>query len=113
MAKGQNIKVKVIIEVDLLTDDEKVQATRACIAGGANFIKTATGFLKESKAASVEDVKLIKGASIGAPIAIKAAGGIHNYEQAKALIDAGATRVGTSAAVEIIEGSEAVAMAVK
>ncbi len=108
VAKAQNIKVKVIIEADLLTDQEKVSATKACVAAGAHFVKTSTGFVKDGKGATVEDVTLIKETLAGAPLEIKASAGIRDYEKAKSLIDAGATRLGTSAGVAIVQGAKAV-----
>lgn len=108
VAKPQDIKVKVIIEADLLTDEEKVNATKACMKAGAHFVKTSTGFVKDGKGATVEDVKLIKETLGNAPLAIKASAGIRDYEKAKALIDAGATRLGTSAGVAIVKGAQAV-----
>jgi deoxyribose-phosphate aldolase len=108
VAKPQNIKVKVIIEADLLTDQEKVAATKACVAAGAHFVKTSTGFVKDGKGATVEDITLIKETLAGAPLEIKASAGIRDYEKAKALIDAGATRLGTSAGVSIVQGAKAV-----
>ncbi|HEY9793218.1 MAG TPA: deoxyribose-phosphate aldolase [Candidatus Obscuribacterales bacterium] len=101
--------VKVIIETDLLTDEEKVEATKACVKGGASIVKTSTGFVKDGKGATIEDVKLIKATLGDAKLGIKASGGIRDAEQAKALIDAGATRLGTSSGVSIVKGAEAVA----
>jgi len=100
--------VKVIIECDLLTDEEKVAATKACIAGGAAMVKTSTGFVKDGKGATVEDIRLIKDTLGSAKLGIKASAGIRDVEKAKALIDAGATRLGTSAGVSIVKGSPAV-----
>lgn len=97
--------VKVIIECDLLTDDEKVAATEACVKGGATMVKTSTGFVKDGKGATVEDILLIKKTLGGAPLGIKASAGIRDIEKAKALIDAGATRLGTSAGVAIVKGA--------
>lgn len=101
--------VKVIIETDLLTDEEKVEATKACVKAGAAMVKTSTGFVKDGKGATVEDVKLIKETLGGAALGIKASGGVRDYEKAKALIEVGATRLGTSSGVAIIKGMEAVA----
>jgi deoxyribose-phosphate aldolase len=102
-AAGNHL-VKVIIECDLLTDEEKVAATKACVAAGAGMVKTSTGFVKDGKGATVEDIKLIKETLGDAKLGIKASAGIRDYEKAKALIDAGATRLGTSAGVSIING---------
>lgn len=101
-AKGN--AVKVIIETDLLSDDEKVQATECCIKAGATMVKTSTGFVKDGKGATVEDIELIKKALGATGLGIKASGGIRDAAKAKALIDAGATRLGTSAGVAIVKG---------
>lgn len=93
--------VKVIIETGLLTDEEKRQACQAVIDAGAHFVKTSTGFA--STGATVEDIRLLKKVA-GDKIGIKASGGIRTREQAIALIEAGATRLGTSAGVAIIGG---------
>jgi deoxyribose-phosphate aldolase len=98
--------VKVIIECDLLTDDEKRAATKACVDAGAGMVKTSTGFVKDGKGATVEDIKLIKETLGGAKLGIKASAGIRDVEKAKALIEAGATRLGTSAGVAIVQGVE-------
>lgn len=99
--------VKVIIECDLLTNEEKVAATRATAEAGAAFVKTSTGFVKDGKGATVEDVQLMRETLGSAKVAIKASAGIRDYAKAKALIDAGATRLGTSAGVAICQGSTA------
>jgi deoxyribose-phosphate aldolase len=104
VAKGQ--AVKVIIECDLLTREEKIEATKLCIEAGAAMVKTSTGFVKEGKGAVVEDIVLFKETIGEGPLKIKASGGIRSYEQAKALIDAGAVRLGTSCGVAIVEGSK-------
>lgn len=99
--------VKVIIETDLLTQEEKVTAVKLCIEAGAYMVKTCSGFVKDSKGATVEDIQLLKETIGGSPLKIKASGGIKTYEKAKALIDAGASRLGTSAGVQIIQESRA------
>lgn len=104
---GRDHIVKVIIECDLLTDEEKVAATRASADAGAGFVKTSTGFVKDGKGATVEDVRLMRETLGSAKVAIKASAGIRDYAKAKALIDAGATRLGTSAGVAIVQGSTA------
>ena len=86
--------VKVIIETALLTDEEKRKACQLVIAGGAQFVKTSTGFAKSG--ATVSDVRLLKEESTGSGIGIKAAGGIRDAATAKAMLEAGATRIGTS-----------------
>lgn len=101
--------VKVIIECDLLTNDEKTAAAKACVKAGANMVKTSTGFVKDGKGATVEDIELLKNAIAGSKLGIKASAGIRDYEKARALIDAGATRLGTSAGVSIVKSAPAVA----
>ena len=86
--------VKVIIETALLTEEEKRKACQLVIAGGAQFVKTSTGFAKSG--ATVSDVRLLKEESAGSGIGIKAAGGIRDAATAKAMLEAGATRIGTS-----------------
>ncbi len=104
---GRDHLVKVIIECDLLTKEEKVAATRAAAEAGAAFVKTSTGFVKDGVGATVEDVILMRETLGSAKVAIKASAGIRDFAKAKALIDAGATRLGTSAGVAIIQGSTA------
>ncbi len=108
-AKIQNILVKAIIETDLLTDNEKIAATKACVKAGADIVKTSTGFVKDGKGATVEDVRLIKSHLAGTKLGIKASGGIRDYEKAKQIVEAGATRLGTSAGVTIVKGAQPVA----
>ena len=91
--------LKVIIETCLLTEEEKNQACRIARRCGADFVKTSTGF--GSGGATVEDVALMRKA-VGAKLGVKASGGIRDYATAKAMIDAGATRIGASAGVEIV-----------
>ncbi len=96
------VALKVILETALLSDEQKVAGCILAKAAGADFVKTSTGF--GPGGATVEDVKLLKGA-VGEGMGIKAAGGIRTYEQAVALIEAGADRLGTSAGVQIVEGA--------
>jgi deoxyribose-phosphate aldolase len=91
--------VKVIIETGLLTDAEKSRATELVIESGAHFVKTSTGF--GPGGATVADVMLLAGVAKG-KIGVKAAGGIRSLSQARALLDAGATRLGTSAGLAIV-----------
>ncbi len=93
-------KLKVIIETALLSEDEKVTACRLAKAAGADFVKTSTGFA--ASGAKIEDVRLMREA-VGAEMGVKAAGGIHSYEEGMAMIEAGATRIGASAGVKIVE----------
>jgi len=91
---------KVIIEACYLTDDQKKSAAAAVINSGAEFVKTSTGF--GPSGASVSDVKLLKSVT-GGKLGIKAAGGIKTLKDVKALLEAGATRIGTSSGVEIMK----------
>ncbi|MDI6887121.1 MAG: deoxyribose-phosphate aldolase [Candidatus Thermoplasmatota archaeon] len=95
------VPVKVIIECCYLSEEEKVKACELAKEAGARFVKTSTGF--GVSGANVEDVALIRRV-VGENFGIKAAGGIKTAEQALKLIEAGATRIGASASVEIIEG---------
>lgn len=103
VAKGKAL-VKVIIETALLTQEEKVKACELAKKAGANCVKTSTGF--STGGAIVEDIVLMR-ETVGPNMGVKASGGIHNAEQAKALIEAGATRIGTSAGVAIMSGETA------
>jgi deoxyribose-phosphate aldolase len=92
--------LKVIIEAALLTDDEKEVACRLAVDAGADFVKTSTGF--GPGGATVEDVALMR-RTVGPDIGVKAAGGIRTFAQAQQMIAAGATRIGASAGVKIVE----------
>lgn len=92
--------VKVIIETCLLTDEEKRMACKLAKEAGADFVKTSTGF--SNGGATVEDVKLMREA-VGNNIGVKASGGIRDYERAKEMIQAGATRIGASSSINIIQ----------
>jgi deoxyribose-phosphate aldolase len=94
---------KVIIEAALLTDDEKVTACTLSKAAGADFVKTSTGFA--SGGATVADVALMRRV-VGADMGVKAAGGVRDLEGLKAMVAAGATRVGASAGVKIVQESK-------
>lgn len=95
--------VKVIIETVLLNDDEKVKASQLAKEAGADFVKTSTGFA--GGGATPEDVKLMKD-TVGDELEVKASGGVRNLEDFNKMIDAGATRIGASAGVQILEGLE-------
>ncbi len=95
--------VKVIIETGLITDEEKVIATKLACEAGADFVKTCTGV--SAGAATAEDVRLMK-ANCTPSVKVKASAGIRSYEDAVKLIEAGAERLGTSAGVAIVEGAE-------
>jgi deoxyribose-phosphate aldolase len=92
--------LKVIIEAALLTDEEKVIACQLAKVAGADYVKTSTGF--GPGGATVHDVELMRHA-VGPEMGIKAAGGIRSYEDVKAMVAAGATRIGASAGVKIVQ----------
>jgi deoxyribose-phosphate aldolase len=92
--------LKVIIEAALLTDEEKVIACQLAKAAGANYVKTSTGF--GPSGATVQDVALMRRA-VGPELGVKAAGGIKTFEDVKAMVAAGATRIGASAGVKIVQ----------
>lgn len=92
--------LKVIVEACQLTQEEKLAVCRIVSMSGADFIKTSTGF--STGGATVEDVALFR-AHISPDLRIKAAGGIHSFEQAQALLDAGADRLGASALVGLVK----------
>ncbi len=94
--------LKVIIETALLTDAEKVLACQLAQAAGADFVKTSTGFSKSG--ATVADVALMR-RTVGPSMGVKASGGIRTLEDLKAMVAAGATRVGASASVRIVEAT--------
>ena len=94
--------LKVIIETDLLSKDEIVKACELCVKGGADFVKTSTGFVKNGVGAKVEDVKLMYETVSPHGLRVKASGGIKTKEAAVALIEAGASRLGTSSGVQIV-----------
>ncbi len=95
--------VKVILETALLNDNEKRAGAILAKSAGADFVKTSTGFA--SGGATAEDVSLLR-ETVGPHMGVKAAGGIHTYKDALAMISAGATRIGASHSVEIIEGAK-------
>jgi deoxyribose-phosphate aldolase len=92
--------VKVILETALLTDDEKIMACELAKEAGAEFVKTSTGFGPHG--ATVEDVALMR-KTVGAEMGVKASGGIRTLEDLRKMVAAGATRIGTSAGVKIVE----------
>lgn len=96
--------VKVIIETSLLTKSEKIRASELSKEAGADFVKTSTGF--STGGATLEDVQLMR-ATVGPKMGVKASGGVRSYEDAIAMIDAGATRIGASSGIAIVEGAEA------
>ncbi len=96
------IPVKVILECCLLTDDQIVRACKDAVAAGAAFVKTSTGFSKGG--ATLHDVALMR-ETVGDACKVKAAGGIHNADEARAMIEAGADRLGTSSGLHIVAAS--------
>ncbi len=94
--------LKVIIETDLLTKDEIVKACELINKSGADFAKTSTGFVKNGVGAKVEDVELMHKILQNTNVKIKASGGIKDREKALALINAGASRLGTSSGVKLL-----------
>lgn len=93
--------VKVIIETCLLTDDEKVKACELSVSAGADFVKTSTGF--STAGAKTEDVALMR-KTVGPKIGVKASGGVRSLEDLESMVAAGATRIGASSGVKIING---------
>lgn len=100
-AAGDKAGVKVILETCLLTDEEKVKACQISKKAGAAFVKTSTGY--SSGGATAHDVALMR-QTVGPDVGVKASGGVRTYEDAVAMIEAGANRLGASAGVKIIAG---------
>jgi len=98
-AAGNRASVKVIIETCLLTKEEKIRACQSAQKAGAHFVKTSTGFNKAG--ATVEDVSLMR-SIVGEAMGVKAAGGIRNFQTALEMVNAGASRIGASSSVQII-----------
>lgn len=101
-AADKKAGIKVIIETALLTDDEKVIACKLAAEAGASFVKTSTGFLRYSKPATVEDVKLMYETVKNYGLEVKASGGIKDTQIALDMINAGATRLGTTSGIDIV-----------
>lgn len=97
--QGRNLKV--ILETDLLTKEEIKKACELCIQGGADFVKTSTGFVKNGVGAKEEDVNLMYETVKDAGLKVKASGGIRDKEAAIKMIEAGASRLGTSSGAKI------------
>lgn len=104
-AAGKNV-LKVIIETCLLTEEEKVRACELSVKAGADFVKTSTGFSKGGS--TPEDVALMK-KTVNGKALVKASGGVRSFEDAKAVIDAGADRIGASAGIAIVKGEKSTA----
>lgn len=101
-SKGKALN-KVIIETCLLTDEEKVMACKLAKEAGADYVKTSTGF--STGGATPEDIKLMR-ETVGPEMGVKASGGVRTYEDALAVINNGATRIGASASIAIISKAE-------
>ncbi|GAE30661.1 deoxyribose-phosphate aldolase [Halalkalibacter hemicellulosilyticusJCM 9152] len=102
-ATGGHALTKVIIETCLLSDEEKRRACELAVKAGADFVKTSTGF--STGGATVEDIQLMR-QTVGPEKGVKASGGVRDLEGAKKLIEAGATRIGASAGVAIVNGEK-------
>ncbi len=98
---GENFTLKVIIETSVLTNEEKVKLCQLCTQAKADFVKTSTGFT--GGGATAEDVKLMK-ENVSADMQVKASGGVRTKEDFDKMVAAGATRIGASAGVKIVEG---------
>lgn len=98
-----DILLKVILETCLLTDEEIVEACKASDRAGADYVKTSTGFSKGG--ATPEAVALMR-KTVGDRLGVKASGGVHNLAEAKAMIEAGASRIGASASVSVMKEAE-------
>jgi len=103
MAHASGAIVKVIIETALLDEDEKVTACLLSKEAGADFVKTSTGF--SGGGATVEDIALMRKV-VGPEMGVKASGGVKSYQDAKSMVLAGATRIGASAGVKIVQGEK-------
>ena len=101
---SKDVTTKVIIETSLLTDEEKVKACQAAVRAGADFVKTSTGF--STAGATVADIALMR-QTVGPDLGVKASGGVRSIADAQAMIEAGATRLGTSNGVDIMTGNVA------
>ena len=100
VCRENDVISKVIIEAALLTNEQKVVACQTAKTVGAMFVKTSTGF--GLGGATVEDVALMR-KTVGADIGVKAAGGVKNYDTLQAMLRAGATRIGSSSGVDIVQ----------
>lgn len=98
-AHARGALLKVIIETALLTKEEIIKASQATVDGGADFVKTSTGF--STSGAKIDDVRLMRD-TVGSDLGVKASGGIHSREEALAMLAAGASRLGVSASVAIM-----------
>lgn len=101
-AKGKAL-TKVIIETCLLTDEEKVRACELSVKAGADFVKTSTGF--STGGATVADIALMR-KTVGPDLGVKASGGVRSLADVEALVEAGATRIGASSGIAIVNGQQ-------
>lgn len=99
-AKGRAL-TKVIIETSLLTTEEKIRACELAVKAGADYVKTSTGF--STGGATLEDIELMR-KTVGPNIGVKASGGVRSTEDAENMMEAGATRIGASSSVAILNG---------
>jgi deoxyribose-phosphate aldolase len=99
---GAEAIAKVILETCLLSDEQKITACKLCVEAGADYVKTSTGF--STGGATVEDVALMRN-TVGALMGVKASGGVRSYTDVRKMVDAGATRIGTSSGVAILAGA--------
>jgi len=97
------VPVKVILETCLLTDEEKVTACKISMEAGAAFVKTSTGFAKGG--ATLADIKLMR-ETVGSSMGVKASGGVRDYTTALDMVEAGASRIGTSSGIAIVNGNK-------
>lgn len=104
LCKQHNALLKVILETCLLSDEEKKSACGMCVDAGADFVKTSTGF--STGGATVDDIRLMSNAVSSAGLGVKASGGIRTYQDAVAMIEAGATRIGASSSLAIVQDAE-------
>jgi len=103
--KGEGRTVKVILETCYLTPEEIVKASELAVLAGAHFVKTSTGF--GTSGAKIEDIQLMK-KTVGDRAQVKASGGVRTYEDALKMVEAGATRIGTSNGVDIVQKGRAI-----
>ena len=100
------VLTKLILETCCLTDEEIVESCKCAKEAGFDFVKTSTGFYStKPNGATVHAVELMR-KTVGPDMGVKASGGIHNYEEALAMINAGASRIGASAGIEIVSQAE-------
>jgi deoxyribose-phosphate aldolase len=109
VCKKRDVVSKCILETSLLNEDEKRRACEAAKRAKADFVKTSTGF--SGGGATIEDVTLMSNAIAGTGMGVKASGGIRNFHDAERMIEAGATRIGASAGVRIVEESQGATVA--